>query len=255
MIEHFELLKKLYGDEMKQLAEIQSKLHVPKDNVNTFGKYKYRTCGDILEAVKPLLNGCTITLSDELVMVGERYYIKATATLLSPDGASTAVTAFARESFDKKGMDDSQITGAASTYARKYALNGLLAIDDTEDADSMDNTRPPQDQKAGVWDNLSGEVTLWIKEVAAEVEASYKSDNIAACLEHFELAKFELEQENAFWSLLDSKVRSTIKAAWEINKATDMDTLKKAWEASPKHAQPLLIPIKDSKKFTLQLGD
>lgn len=125
---------------MSVLAEIQKKLKVAKGNENSFGGYKYRTCSDILEAVKSLLpEGYYITLSDDIVMLGDRYYVKVTASLCS--GALIhSVTAFARESFTKKGMDDSQITGAASSYARKYALNGLFAIDDTKDADSMDNT-------------------------------------------------------------------------------------------------------------------
>lgn len=125
---------------MSVLAEIQKKLKVAKGNENSFGGYKYRTCSDILEAVKSLLpEGYYITLSDDIVMLGDRYYVKVTASLCS--GALIhSVTAFARESFTKKGMDDSQITGAASSYARKYALNGLFAIDDTKDADSMDNS-------------------------------------------------------------------------------------------------------------------
>jgi hypothetical protein len=125
---------------MNALHDIQTKLKVGKENTNTFGKYNYRNCSDILEAVKPLLpEGFSLLLSDEIVLIGERYYVKATA-ILSNGKESSVVTAFARESFDKKGMDDSQITGAASSYARKYALNGLFAIDDTKDADSMDNT-------------------------------------------------------------------------------------------------------------------
>lgn len=125
---------------MSVLHDIQTRLKVGKDNRNEFGKYNYRNCADILEAVKPLLpEGYSLTLSDDMVMVGDRYYIKATA-LLSNGTDAFSVTAFARESFDKKGMDDSQITGATSSYARKYALNGLFAIDDTKDADSMDNS-------------------------------------------------------------------------------------------------------------------
>jgi len=125
---------------MNALHDIQTKLKVGKENTNTFGKYNYRNCSDILEAVKPLLpEGFSLLLSDEIVLIGERYYVKATA-ILSNGKESSVVTAFARESFDKKGMDDSQITGASSSYARKYALNGLFAIDDTKDADSMDNT-------------------------------------------------------------------------------------------------------------------
>ena len=123
---------------MKKLTNIQSNLKAPKGNFNSFGKYKYRSCEDILEALKPLLveQGCVVTLSDEIVQIWERYYIKATATLLDCESGETqSTTAFAREELEKKGMDSSQITGSASSYARKYALNGLFAIDDGVDAD------------------------------------------------------------------------------------------------------------------------
>lgn len=130
-----------------KLQAIQSELKAPKGQTNTFGKYKYRSCEDILEAVKPLLKeqGLTLTLSDEMVDVGGRIYVKATAKITGEDGSSECVNAFARESADKKGMDEAQITGAASSYARKYALNGLFCIDDTKDADTMDNRKehPP----------------------------------------------------------------------------------------------------------------
>lgn len=134
---------------MKELIEIQAKLNAPKNNYNSFGKYKYRSCEDILAAVKPLLkaNGCTLTLTDDIVMVGERYYIKATATIQNASGEKETTTACAREEQEKKGMDASQITGTASSYARKYALNGLFAIDDIKDADALnvttDYTRKP----------------------------------------------------------------------------------------------------------------
>ena len=123
---------------MKELLQIQSELKAPKGQYNSFGKYKYRSCEDILEAVKPLCvkYGVILTLSDEMVQVGERYYIKATARLRKEGGSDILVTAYAREALDKKGMDDSQITGTASSYARKYALNGLFCIDDTKDADT-----------------------------------------------------------------------------------------------------------------------
>lgn len=122
----------------KKVQEIQTHLKVPKDLYNKFGKYNYRNAEGICEAVKPLLaeHGLILTLSDELVAVGERYYVKATATICSNAEEKLSVSAFARESFDKKGMDDSQITGAASSYARKYALNGLFLLDDTKDADT-----------------------------------------------------------------------------------------------------------------------
>ena len=122
---------------MEELIEIQNRLKAPKSQFNDFGKYKYRNCEDILEAVKPLLKetGTTLIISDDLVLIGDRYYVKATVTLQIKD-ASVSVTAFAREALDKKGMDASQVTGAASSYARKYALNGLFAIDDNKDAGS-----------------------------------------------------------------------------------------------------------------------
>lgn len=122
----------------KKMQEIQTHLKAPKNLYNKFGKYNYRNAEGICEAVKPLLaeHGLILTLSDELVAVGERYYVKATATICSNAEEKLSVSAFARESFDKKGMDDSQITGAASSYARKYALNGLFLLDDTKDADT-----------------------------------------------------------------------------------------------------------------------
>lgn len=122
----------------KKVQEIQTHLKVPKNLYNKFGKYNYRNAEGICEAVKPLLakHGLILTLSDELVAVGERYYVKATATICSDVEEKLSVSAFARESFDKKGMDDSQITGTASSYARKYALNGLFLLDDTKDADT-----------------------------------------------------------------------------------------------------------------------
>lgn len=120
---------------MSALTEIQKKLKAPKSNYNSFGKYNYRSCEDILEAVKPLLGDNTLTLSDEVVQIGDRIYVKATAVFR--DGATeTRVSAFAREAESKKGMDESQVTGTASSYARKYALNGLFLIDDTKDADT-----------------------------------------------------------------------------------------------------------------------
>lgn len=127
---------------MKLLNEIQQKLKAPKGQRNSFGNYNYRSCEDILEAVKPLLGKAVLTITDEIVLIGSRYYVKATATLAADDASSVSVSAFARESEVKKGMDESQITGAASSYARKYALNGLFCIDDTKDADTKDNTEP-----------------------------------------------------------------------------------------------------------------
>jgi hypothetical protein len=126
----------------EKLLQIQSKLKVPKGQYNEFGKYKYRSCEDILEALKPLLAEvkAAVTLNDEIVQVGERIYIKATASFIDIEDKQTiTTTAYAREEETKKGMDGSQITGASSSYARKYALNGLFAIDDNKDSDATNN--------------------------------------------------------------------------------------------------------------------
>ncbi len=122
---------------MKELITIQSELKAPKSQYNKFGGYKYRKAEDILEAVKPILakQKCTLVLTDEIVMVGNRIYVKSTATLKNSSGETETSVGYAREEETKKGMDGSQITGASSSYARKYALNGLFAIDDNTDSD------------------------------------------------------------------------------------------------------------------------
>lgn len=126
---------------MKELITIQSELKAPKTQYNKFGGYKYRKAEDILEAVKPLLakQKCTLIITDDIVMVGSRIYVKATATIKNEKGEYETSTGWAREEETKKGMDGSQITGASSSYARKYALNGLLAIDDNADSDTTND--------------------------------------------------------------------------------------------------------------------
>lgn len=123
---------------MKELINIIAELKAPKGQYNSFGKYKYRSCEDILEAVKPLCvkNNVLLTITDDIVLIGDRFYVKATATVTNLEGASVSASALAREEDTKKGMDGSQVTGASSSYARKYALNGLFCIDDTKDADA-----------------------------------------------------------------------------------------------------------------------
>lgn len=131
----------------QRVGDIQHKLKAPKGQYNSFGKYNYRSCEDILEGVKPLLkeHNLALLIDDEIVQIGERYYVKATAKIT--DGREiVSATAYAREPDTKKGMDESQITGATSSYARKYALNALLCIDDTKDADTMDNSKKPAQQ-------------------------------------------------------------------------------------------------------------
>lgn len=139
----------------EKLHIVQSKLKCNKSQYNSFGKYSYRNCEDILESVKPILDEvkAIIIVSDDIVVIDGRFYVKATVTFIDIEGASGSVTsmisntAYAREEESKKGMDASQVTGATSSYARKYALNGLLCIDDTKDADSMDNTGNNNDHK------------------------------------------------------------------------------------------------------------
>ena len=133
----------------KKLIEVQSKLKAPKNQYNSFGKYSYRNCEDILEALKPILKevGATIIISDEVVSVNERYYVKATVKFIDTEtGEVVEASANAREEDNKKGMDSSQLTGSTSSYARKYALNGLFAIDDTKDSD-FTNTHDKEDKK------------------------------------------------------------------------------------------------------------
>lgn len=135
---------------MKELIAIQSELKAPKSQFNKFGGYKYRKAEDILEAVKPLLNKqkCTLTITDDIVMVGNRIYVKATATIKNEKGEFETTTGWAREEETKKGMDGSQITGASSSYARKYALNGLFAIDDNADSDTTNDVKQQTQQSA-----------------------------------------------------------------------------------------------------------
>ena len=134
---------------MKELIAIQSELKAPKSQFNKFGGYKYRKAEDILEAVKPLLNKqkCTLTITDDIVMVGNRIYVKATATIKNEKGECETTTGCAREEETKKGMDGSQITGASSSYARKYALNGLFAIDDNADSDTTNDGQHQEAQQ------------------------------------------------------------------------------------------------------------
>jgi len=192
---------------MKELIKIQSELKVSKSQRNLFGKYNYRSCEDILEGVKPLLtaNGCILTLSDEVVLIGERYYIKSTATITNSEAQSISTTAYARESLDKKGMDSAQISGAASSYSRKYCLNGLLAIDDTKDADTQDNTKQqvPQ-QKSKTIDDIKQ-----IEALRKEINILYETiGNPAAQLKSWmdNLGKHNIAQlQNGLKSLKEIK--------------------------------------------------
>ena len=138
-------------DLRRKLLNIQSELKAPKSQYNNFGRYKYRSCEDILEAVKPILHkyNATLNITDKIEMIGDRFYVMATAYLLDTESDECiSNTAYAREELEKKGQDGSQITGTASSYARKYCLNGLFLIDDSRDADTVEEaTLIPEDMK------------------------------------------------------------------------------------------------------------
>ena len=163
---------------LKRVSEVQQKLKAPKGQYNSFGGYNYRSCEDILETVKPICaeHSMLLNLSDEIVNVGERYYIKATAKLYDLESdAVISSTALAREAQTKKGMDDSQITGTASSYARKYALNGLFNIDDTKDADTDEYRK--NSQKA---ETAKAESPIMCPKCGKEVKSQKKRDGTIA---------------------------------------------------------------------------
>ena len=164
----------------EKLKIIQTKLKAPKGQYNKFGNYNYRSLEDITEAVKPLLDevGATLIISDEIVLIGDRYYVKATAELWDIKEQSVIIVrAFARESEVTKGMSDSQVTGATSSYARKYALNGLFAIDDTKDADS-EEYKTEDDKRGNAKATIQSITKAQVKEIRdlAEVKRIKISD-------------------------------------------------------------------------------
>lgn len=152
---------------IERVIAVQSQLKAPKNQRNDFGGFNYRSCEDILEAVKPLLKaeGLCLTITDDIVMLGDRYYVKATATLTDGE-RSLPNQAFAREPEERAKMDGSQVTGSASSYARKYALNGLLAIDDTKDADAPNYGKDPNNGKAKAADNGKAQAIAEVRNAA-----------------------------------------------------------------------------------------
>lgn len=172
---------------LEVLNKIQCELKAPKTQMNKFGGYAYRSCEDILEAVKPLLQKyeAVLTIGDEIMAVADRIYVKATATLKGKDG-EVGVSAYAREPASKKGSDESQITGAASSYARKYALNGLFAIDDAKDADATNTHEDTRDKKGEYPAPMSAEQVADLLQLCEasgtdpqKVAAAYKTSDIA----------------------------------------------------------------------------
>lgn len=171
----------------EKLQIIQSELKAPKTQHNKFADFMYRSCEDILEAVKPLLakQNVTLTMKDDLVMVGERYYVKATV-FFGDDDKAIEVCAFAREPLSRKGMDEPQVTGMASSYARKYALNGLFAIDDAKDADSTNNgTDKPINKTLDIVEQAFFNFTTENDDVLAEGFIFDKDKFIKAIVKHF----------------------------------------------------------------------
>lgn len=147
----------------ERLYKIQQDLDAPKGQWNDYSSYHYRSCEDILEGVKPLLDGLILTLSDDIIMVGDRVYVKATVTISDGEN-SISNTAMAREPLVRKGMDESQITGATSSYARKYACNGLFCIDDEKDADTKDNSKQKPANKSAQKNKKQDNDNPWYNE-------------------------------------------------------------------------------------------
>lgn len=187
-----------------KLLSVQRHLKAPKGQYNSFGKYNYRSCEDIVEAAKPVLADieCTLVLTDDIIEVGGRVYVKATAVLSDDEGASVFTTAFAREPASKKGMDESQITGTASSYARKYALNGLFAIDDTKDADTDNYQHQQQNSKPEPANATTAKSINAMREAIAETDPS-------SCLEAWgELSK---QEKSAVWKQFSKTEQVTIE--------------------------------------------
>lgn len=188
------------------LRLVQTELKAPKNQRNTFGNYDYRNAEDIQEAVKPLLKTyeLTLTIDDEIVLIGERYYIKATAAVTNDEGKSIQASAFAREAEDKKGMDSAQVTGATSSYARKYALNGLFAIDDSKDPDS--------DEHKNVSDNRTSTTSNPAPKASPNKPASDKQKSMIAALAH------KAGKDNNWIDNIMSQVRTSADASAVIER-------------------------------------
>lgn len=180
---------------MKELITIQSELKAPKSQFNKFGGYKYRKAEDILEAVKPLLakQKCTLIITDDVVLIGSRIYVKATATIKNEKGECETTNGWAREEETKKGMDGSQITGASSSYARKYALNGLFAIDDNADSDTTNDgqqqtaQQQTQTQQPAAQQSASPQYhTNDLNEGLAYLSRCVSKDNLLWVIQHYQ---------------------------------------------------------------------
>ena len=196
-----------------KLSAIQRNLKAPKGQYNNFGRYNYRSCEDIVEAVKPILTDaeCSLTLSDDIILVGDRVYVKATATLYdaSPENKgdikAISVSAMAREPAEKKGMDASQITGTASSYARKYALNGLFAIDDTKDADTDSFQHQQDNAPSNSRERMNASMNKSINAIREALSATDPS----GCLEAW--TELTQQEQQAIWPKFTDTEHKTIK--------------------------------------------
>ena len=203
------------------IISIQNELKAPKGQFNSFGRYKYRSCEDILEAVKPLLHkySCSLNISDEVVMVGDRFYVKSTATLRKDTGeVISSSVACAREDETKKGMDGAQVTGAASSYARKYALNGLFCIDDTKDADTdeyIKNTKPEKEPA-----EKDKNCNLYIQ---LEKKVSESKIEIDALMKYLKANDKRLPKDVTYESLPEKYLEALIKNFDSISKKINGD--------------------------------
>lgn len=182
----------------ERLADIQAHLNAPKNQYNSFGKYKYRSCEDILEGIKPLLKGLFLSISDEIVLIGDRYYVKATATITDGENSHSA-SAMAREEENKKGMDAAQVTGATSSYARKYCLNGLFGIDDSKDADTDEHKQQQGEKQPVKQQQCSSQ---------QKSQSSRSPQQFLADFSAFALKATLPELENA-WKVVDKKLFGT----------------------------------------------
>ena len=194
----------------EKLTEVQNELKAPKSKYNSFGKYNYRSCEDILEAVKPILKAkrLAMTVKDDVFNIGDRFYIMATVTVFDCESEEkVTTTAYAREDTDKKGMDGSQITGSSSSYARKYALNGMFAIDDTKDADSW-NTH---DKDRTVEKKEAERAT---EEQVAKLRALYKGkeDKLTELLDKYDITNPVQFKRMEIQSVID-KLEAKLKQA------------------------------------------
>lgn len=234
---------------IEKVCEIQTGLKAPKNQYNSFGEYRYRSCEDILEAVKPMLKdrNLVLTISDDVVQVGERYYVKATATIT--DGVnSISNSAFAREMLEKKKMDDSQITGATSSYARKYALNGLFCIDDTKDADALPPDEKLTEKDKGVDElknQIKSEKAKATRELNKQVAEYNKSDTgLEERYKGIYAVVKKMKDINPYGrdKILMEKVKGILDELYEAKKQVAYDTLNKLVNEKMIKEEPDEIP-------------